>query len=58
VGRFDLCIASSCEILSAVQYGSVSVSSYLLWLGPTTLGNICGGVIIVSLLNYGQVRAT
>ena len=58
VGRFDHCIASSCEILSAVQYGSVSVSSYLLWLGPTTLGNICGGVIIVSLLNYGQVRAT
>ena len=58
VGRFDHCIASSCEILSAVQYGSVPVTQYLRWLGPTTLGNICGGVIIVSLLNYGQVRAT
>jgi len=25
---------------------------------PATLGNICGGVFIVSLLNYGQVRAS
>jgi formate/nitrite transporter FocA (FNT family) len=24
---------------------------------PATLGNIVGGVVIVSMLNYGQVRA-
>jgi formate-nitrite transporter family protein len=57
-GRFAHCVASSCEILSAVEFGSASASTYLQWLGPTTLGNICGGVVIVSLLNYGQVRAT
>ena len=27
------------------------------WLLPATLGNITGGVAIVSLLNYGQVRS-
>jgi formate/nitrite transporter FocA (FNT family) len=58
IGRFDHCIASSCELLSAVTFGSVSAGTYFHWLAPTTLGNICGGVIFVSLLNYGQVRAT
>lgn len=58
VGHFAHCIATSCEILSAVGFGSVPVSGYLRWLLPATLGNICGGVIIVSLLNYGQVRAS
>ncbi len=57
-GHFAHCIASSCEILSAVQFGSLSPLSYFRWLGPATLGNICGGVFIVSLLNYGQVRAS
>ena len=56
-GQFAHCIASSCEILSAVEYGSVSAMHYLQWLAPTTFGNICGGVFIVSVLNYGQVRA-
>jgi len=57
IGRFSHCIASSCEILSAVESGAVTAQSYFQWLLPTTLGNICGGVVIVSLLNYGQVRA-
>lgn len=58
IGHFGHCIASSCEILTAVSSGSVPLHSYLWWLLLTTLGNICGGVVIVSLLNYGQVRAT
>ncbi len=57
-GRFAHCIAGSCEVLSAVQFGSLSIVQYFQWLGPATAGNICGGVFIVSLLNYGQVRAT
>jgi formate/nitrite transporter FocA (FNT family) len=57
IGHFAHCIATSCEILSAVEFGSVTLRSYLTWLAPATLGNICGGVFIVSLLNYGQVRA-
>lgn len=57
LGHFAHCIASSCEILTAVTFGSVGLTSYLQWLLFATLGNICGGVVIVSLLNYGQVRA-
>lgn len=57
VGRFGHCIAGSCEILAAVAARSIPPYSYLHWIVPTTLGNVCGGVVIVSLLNYGQVRA-
>jgi formate/nitrite transporter FocA (FNT family) len=56
IGRFAHCIAGSGEILSAVMAGSVPVAAYVRWLVPATLGNICGGVVIVSLLNYGQVK--
>lgn len=58
VGRFAHCIAGSCEILAAVVHGSLSAYAYFHWLLPATAGNICGGTVIVSLLNYGQVRAT
>lgn len=57
-GRFAHCIAGSCEILSAVVHGSITTYTYFHWLLPATAGNICGGTVIVSLLNYGQVRAT
>jgi formate/nitrite transporter FocA (FNT family) len=56
VGHFAHSIATSCEILSATMAGSVSAGSYFHWLLPATLGNICGGVGMVSVLNYGQVR--
>ena len=56
IGKFSHCIASSGEILSAVVAGSLPLNSYLYWLLLATLGNIVGGVMIVSLLNYGQVR--
>lgn len=56
VGHFAHCIASSGEILAAACAGQVAPGSYFLWLLAATLGNIVGGVVIVSLLNYGQVR--
>jgi len=56
VGRFAHCIASSCEILAAVMAGAIPAWGYFGWLFPATLGNICGGVLIVSLLNYAQVK--
>ncbi len=56
VGHFAHCVASSGEILSAVVTGAVPPGSYFLWLLAATLGNIVGGVVIVSLLNYGQVK--
>jgi formate/nitrite transporter FocA (FNT family) len=49
------CIAGSGEALSAVLAGHVSAGHYLLWLLGATLGNTAGGVLMVSLLNYGQV---
>jgi formate-nitrite transporter family protein len=56
IGGFAHCIVSSSEILSAVVAGVIPPMSYLRWLLPATLGNIVGGVVIVSLLNYGQVK--
>jgi formate/nitrite transporter FocA (FNT family) len=55
IGKLAHCIATSGEILSAVVAGSTSGISYAHWLLLATLGNIAGGVVIVSLLNYGQV---
>lgn len=56
-GHFAHCIATSGEIFAAVWGHSLPLSSYLRWIVPATLGNITGGVIIVSVLNYGQVAA-
>ncbi len=57
VGAFAHCIATSGEILVAVLGGSVGGWHYLAWLVAATLGNIAGGIVIVALLNYGQVMA-
>src|SRR5581483_6790155 len=50
VGRFAHCVATSSEILSAVTAGALPLLAYLKWLWPATLGNIVGGVVIVSML--------
>ena len=57
VGGFAHCIATSGEILGAVLDGGVGVGNYARWLTAATLGNMAGGVLIVALLNYGQVMA-
>jgi len=57
IGHFAHCIASSGEILSAIVTGALPANVYLRWIVPCTLGNILGGVVMVSLLNYGQVTA-
>ena len=57
MGHFAHCIASSGEIWSAVFAGLVPVALYFRWLAFATIGNIVGGVLIVSLLNWGQVKA-
>lgn len=53
-GNFAHCIASSGEILSAVLTHQVSILQYLRWLGAAVGGNVCGGVLMVTLLEYGQ----
>jgi formate/nitrite transporter FocA (FNT family) len=57
-GHFSHCIASSAEIVAAIMSGHLHFSNYFQWLLPATLGNIVGGVFMVSLLNFGQVRAS
>ena len=57
IGHFAHCIASTGEIMSAVFAGAVPFRQYLHWLSLATAGNIFGGVMIVTLLNFGQVKA-
>jgi formate/nitrite transporter FocA (FNT family) len=54
LGNFAHCIATSGEILSAVVTRQVAASSYLHWLWIAVAGNVCGGVFMVTLLEYGQ----
>jgi formate/nitrite transporter FocA (FNT family) len=54
LGNFAHCIATSGEILVAVLTHHAGWGSYPRWFGPAVLGNICGGVGMVTLLEYGQ----
>lgn len=57
LGHFAHCIASSGEILAAVLTAQFSTIGYFAWLLSATLGNIVGGVMLVTLLEYGQVKS-
>ena len=53
------CIAGSTEFLISVFSGKETWAEYLGgFLVPTTLGNTIGGVVLVALLNYGQVMGS
>jgi formate/nitrite transporter FocA (FNT family) len=54
LGNFAHCIATSGEILTAVLTHQLAWAAYPRWFGPALAGNICGGVIMVTLLEYGQ----
>src|SRR5690242_9927584 len=55
LGHFAHCIAASGEILTAVLTGQATGMGFLKWLGLAVAGNVCGGVGMVTLLEYGQV---
>jgi formate/nitrite transporter FocA (FNT family) len=55
-GLFTHSIAGSGEVLTAALRDTLPWSSYLTWLAAAVLGNAVGGVVIVALLNYGQVH--
>ncbi|MGI8506073.1 MAG: formate/nitrite transporter family protein [Solirubrobacteraceae bacterium] len=57
LGGFSHCVSTTSEVLSAVVHGTVSTGHFFAWLAAVTLGNTVGGVAIVGMLNYGQVRA-
>jgi formate/nitrite transporter FocA (FNT family) len=53
------CIAGSAEVLVSVFVGETSWGEYLFeFLIPATLGNAVGGIVLVTLLNYGQVMGS
>ena len=54
LGGFAHCVASSCEIFVAVLTHHAAWSAYGGWLAPAVAGNICGGVGLVTILEYGQ----
>ena len=58
LGNFAHCIATSGEVLTAVLAHQLPWSAYLRWFGPAVGGNICGGVLMVTLLEYGQAFLT
>ncbi len=55
LGDFAHCIATSCEILVAILTNRAPWGAYPQWFFPAVLGNICGGVGLVTILEYGQV---
>lgn len=56
LGRFAHCIAGSGEILAAVLCHKLTALAFFRWLGLATGGNVVGGVVLVTLLEYGQAK--
>lgn len=55
LGEFAHSIAGSAEVFTALFQGEASGSSALVWHVGAVAGNALGGVVIVTLFNYGQV---
>jgi formate/nitrite transporter FocA (FNT family) len=56
LGTFDHCIASTITVLAGLIDGAVGFGDAIGWFLPTLAGNVVGGVLIVTAINYGQVR--
>jgi formate/nitrite transporter FocA (FNT family) len=55
LGNFAHSIATSGEVFAPILTGQTRWISFLHWFVPAVAGNICGGVGMVTLLEYGQV---
>jgi formate/nitrite transporter FocA (FNT family) len=55
LGNFAHCIAASGEVFAAILTGRAPWLAFPTWFLPAVAGNICGGVGMVTLLEYGQV---
>ena len=55
LGNFAHCVASTCEIFVTVLTGHAAWIEFPCWFFPAVAGNICGGVGLVTILEYGQV---
>ena len=57
LGNFAHCIAASGEVFAAVLTHQAPWSAFPMWFLPAVAGNIAGGVLMVTILEYGQVIA-
>jgi formate/nitrite transporter FocA (FNT family) len=57
LGNFAHCIATSGEVFIAILTHHAAWRVYPHWFIPAVSGNICGGVLMVTILEYGQVIA-
>lgn len=55
LGNFAHCIAASGEVFAVILTGRAPWMAFPRWFLPAVAGNICGGVGMVTLLEYGQV---
>lgn len=55
LGNFAHCVASSCEIFVTLLAHQAPWTEFPHWFFPAVAGNICGGVGLVTILEYGQV---
>lgn len=57
LASLDHSVATAIEVVAALTDGDVSLGEAVGWQAVTILGNAVGGVLIVSLVNFGQVRS-
>jgi formate/nitrite transporter FocA (FNT family) len=55
LGNFAHCVASTCEIFVTALVHRAPWAAFPEWFFPAVAGNICGGVGLVTILEYGQV---
>ena len=55
LGNFAHCIAASGDVFATILTGHAAWVAFPAWFLPAAAGNICGGVGMVTLLEYGQV---
>jgi formate/nitrite transporter FocA (FNT family) len=55
--RLDHCVSTTVQAICALIKGQAHLGRTLVWLAVVIAGNVAGGVLIVAVLNYGQVRA-
>jgi formate-nitrite transporter family protein len=55
LGNFAHCVASTCEIFVTILVHRAPWTAFPAWFFPAVAGNICGGVGLVTILEYGQV---
>ncbi|HEV2061728.1 MAG TPA: formate/nitrite transporter family protein, partial [Solirubrobacteraceae bacterium] len=57
LAKLDHSVATTIHAWAALFEGDAGIGEALGWWGATLLGNVLGGVFIVSVLNYGQVHS-